>query len=115
MSTSPRSETRTRVTRTAFALLGFGLVLVAVSSAQEYPQFGKVFQSHGPDGQPYLVVLCLQADQCFESAYQFCEGPYQPLDKKFIPGQGFRFVCQPQAKKRKQPQPPDPNKVTPKG
>jgi len=52
-----------------------------------------VFQSHTPDGQPYNVVRCMQADVCYEAAYRFCQGPYQPLDKSFYPTEGFRFVC----------------------
>jgi hypothetical protein len=48
-------------------------------------ELGKVFQSHTPDGLAYLVVLCLRADECLEYAYQFCEGPYNPLDKSFVP------------------------------
>lgn len=89
-----------------------GLALGKIARADEPPQIGKVFQSHSPDGRPYLVVTCLQADQCFESAYQFCEGPYRPLDKTFAPMGGFRFVCPP---KRKRPNPvlADPNTVKP--
>jgi hypothetical protein len=53
----------------------------------------KPFQSHMADGTPYWVVICAQADECFEDAYKWCSGGYTPLDQKFNPYTGFRFVC----------------------
>jgi hypothetical protein len=98
--------------------VGLVTVLAGPSHADEYPQFGKVFQSHDQNGQAYLVVLCLQADQCFEYAYQFCEGPYVPLDKSFVPGSGLRFVCRGKPHKSKAPDasgPPTPPAEKPQG
>jgi hypothetical protein len=61
-------------------------------------EVGQVFQSHGPNGNAYWVVLCIQADECFESAFKWCDGPYTPLDQNFTPMGGFRFVCKKQHK-----------------
>jgi hypothetical protein len=98
---------------------GLFALLSGPSHADEYPQFGKVFQSHSPDGQAYLVVLCVQADQCLEYAYRFCEGPYSPLDKSFLPASGFRFVCRGKPHKSKAPDtsmgPPTPSAEKPQG
>jgi hypothetical protein len=58
-----------------------------------------VFQSHGQDGKAYWVAQCGMSEECFETAYQWCDkGPYVPLDKgtyliTTITFQ-FRFVCQ---------------------
>jgi hypothetical protein len=60
----------------------------------------KVFQAHSPDGSAYWVVACLQQDQCLEDAYQWCKGPYTPLDGNRINTSGFRFRC------NKEPTPP---------
>jgi hypothetical protein len=85
------------------------LLTVASASAADV---GKVFQSHSPDGSAYFVVLCLQADECLEYAYQFCEGPYAPLDKQFTPMGGFRFLCRKSPHKKK-PVADDPQAVRP--
>jgi hypothetical protein len=85
-----------------------------VTGSASAAEVGKVFQSHSPDGSAYLVVLCLQADECFEYAYQFCEGPYVPLDKQFRPMEGFRFVCRKSPHKKK-PAVDDPQAVRPQG
>lgn len=37
----------------------------------------KVFQAHAPDGMAYWVVTCMQADECLEDAYKWCDGPYK--------------------------------------
>ncbi len=66
-------------------------MLLAVNA--QAANFDVPFLAHSADGTPYWVVLCTQADECFEDAYRHCEGPYIPLDKQFLPAGGFRFVC----------------------
>lgn len=104
------------------SLRGVGALLLTAAlslGAASGAEFGKVFQSHSPDGAAYLVVLCLQADECLEYAYQFCEGPYTPLDKSFVPSGGFRFVCRSKPHKRNTPDsstgPPAPSTEKPQG
>jgi hypothetical protein len=70
----------------------FAFFAMAATSAAVAAEFDKPFQSHWPDGTPYWVVLCTQADECYEDAYKWCNGGYIPLDKQFIPAGGFRFV-----------------------
>lgn len=74
------------------AALVLGVVVFSAYPARS-AEVGQVFQSHTADGSPYWVVLCIQADECFEFAYKWCEGAYQPLDKSFTPMGGFRFLC----------------------
>lgn len=91
------SEISTRRRAAAAAAMAAVFLSAAIStSAQAQVSSSKstpVFKAHAPDGSPYLVVICFQQDQCFEGAYQYCKGPYQPLEKEFNPMQGMRFVC----------------------
>src|SRR5271154_1372573 len=50
-----------------------GLSIVACGTALG-ADFDKPFQSHMADGTPYWVVICTQADECFEDAYKWCNG-----------------------------------------
>jgi hypothetical protein len=78
------------------AVLAFALAAPSVFAQN----IDKVFQAHSPDGSAYWVVTCLQPDQCLEDAYQWCKGPYTPLDGDHVRMTGFRFLC------NKEPTPP---------
>ena len=67
-------------------------LFLAATTANAY-DVGVPFQSHAQDGTPYWVVICQQADECFEIAYQKCEGHYVGIDKQFYPMSGYRFYC----------------------
>lgn len=76
---------------------------IAVAGAASAADFGQVFQSHAPNGTAYWVVLCTQADECFEYAYRWCDGAYSPLDATFNPYTGLRFQCKKPHKDRPKP------------
>jgi hypothetical protein len=75
------------------ALTGLALaaLLALASTAQAQHRIGEIFQAHDPDGNAYWVVECAGVDDCYEAAFQHCNGPYTPLEARF--SHNFRFVC----------------------
>lgn len=84
----------------------FFALAACFAMASKAANFGVPFQAHTPEGNSYWVVLCIYGDECYEYAYQFCQGPYVPLDKQFLPASGFRFVCKPTSKRPEKSTPP---------
>lgn len=66
-----------------------GVLLLAAATASA----DDVFQSHDQDGKPFMVATCTRTiGECQEKAYQYCQGPYKPLDQSIKDGV-FNFVC----------------------